>query len=115
MTETFEEKQDRLQQEKIVVIKALENPGTQLVFAKLRDMAKASIYDYDNCDFSTSRGREMAQRIQARRYVILKEIPRMLDEIVNVDLPRIDGKKAWSFTAWIESMRDNIKRFFRFL
>ena len=115
MTETIEEKTARLLEEKALLIKGMEHPGAQMIFIKLRDMAKASMHDYDNCDFATERGREVAHRIQARRYVILTEIPRMIDEIINVDLPRReDGRRKWRFTAWLEQTRTTIGRFFHF-
>jgi hypothetical protein len=113
LRETQEEKIERLLQEKVLLVKGFEHPGTQMIFLKLKDMARASLHDYDNCDFATERGREMAHRIQARRYVILQEIPRIIDEIINVNMPREDGKKVWKFNAWLEGIRKNIGRFFR--
>lgn len=112
MIETIEEKTARLLEEKAILVRALDNPGVQIIFLKLKNMAKASIYDYDNCDFDTERGREVAHRIQARRYVILQEIPRIIDEIINVDLPRVDGKRSWRFNQWLETVKENVGRFF---
>lgn len=113
MKETPEEKRQRLLEEKALLVKGLAQPGMQMILLKLRDSAKVSVQDYDLCDFGTAKGREMAQRIQARRYVILTEIPRMIDEIVNVDLQPINGRKAWSFRKWVEQIRKEIPRFFR--
>lgn len=113
--ETLEDRTERLLKEKAALLRAFEHPGTQMIFLKLKDAAKASMYDYDNCDFATDRGREMAHRIQARRYVILQEIPRMIDEIINVDIPREEnGKRKYKFSLWLEQKREEIKRFFRF-
>ena len=112
--ETLEEKTARLLQEKELLVKALDHPGTQMIFVKLQNMARASMLDYDSCDFATERGREVAHRIQARRYVILNEIPRMIDEIINVDLPQAqDGRKKWRFTAWLTQVRTTIGRYFK--
>lgn len=112
-TETIEEKTARLLEEKTLLVKGLGHPGMQMILLKLKDLARASIYDYDHCDFATERGREIAHRIQARRYVILTEMPRMIDEIINIDMPRENGKKTWKFQVWIEGIRTNIKRFFK--
>lgn len=110
--ETVDARYDRLVEEKQMLAKALNHPGTQLILQRLTDFAKASLVDYDECRFCTDEGREMAQRIQARRYVILKEIPDIIEEIINVDLPKEAGRKAWRFGRWLESMRENIKRYF---
>lgn len=112
MRETYEQKTLRLMEEKAILVKAFASPGVQLIFTKLKDSAKLSLYDYDNCDFDTERGREMAHRIQARRYVILTELPKIIDEIINVDIPLENGKKAWRFNAWLDKIKDNISRFF---
>ena len=114
MTERIEEKTDRLLEEKALLVKGFNDPGVQMIFIKLKDMARASMHDYDNCDFATETGREVAHRIQARRYVILTEIPRMIDEIINVDVPRReDGRQKWKFNAWLEQTRATIARFFK--
>lgn len=110
--ETVDQKTARLIEEKQLLTKAMNNPGTQLILQRLTDFARASLVDYDDCRFSTEEGREMAQRIQARRYVILKEIPNMIEEIVNVDIPREGGKRVWRFGTWLESTRENVKRYF---
>jgi len=112
VTGTLKETTARLLDEKEMLAKALATPGVQLIFVKLKDMAKASLYDYDNCDFSTDRGKEMAHRIQARRYVILQEIPRMVDTIINVDIPMVEGRKKWRFNTFLEQMRNTLSRFF---
>ena len=112
-TESHNEKVARLLGEKALLVKALGHPGTQMILLKLKDLARSSVYDYDHCDFATERGREVAHRIQARRYVILTEIPRIIDEIINSDMPRDDGKKTWKFHSWIEGIRNNIGRFFK--
>lgn len=115
MIETIEEKTARLLEEKELLVKGFNDPGVQMIFLKLKDMARASMHDYDNCDFATERGREVAHRIQARRYVILTEIPRMIDEIINVDIPRTEsGRQKWRFSAFLESARVTIRRFFKF-
>jgi len=114
MIETTEEKTVRLLQEKELLVKGFNDPGVQMIFLKLKDMARASMHDYDNCDFATERGREVAHRIQARRYVILTEIPRIIDEIINVDLPRrVDGRQKWRFNTFLEQARATIGRFFK--
>lgn len=105
MTETIEDKTARLLEEKAVLAKSLQDLGVQMIFIKLKNMAKVSVYDYDNCDFNTDRGREMAHRIQARRYVILQEIPRIIDEIINVDIPREEGKLKWRFHTWLKQIQ----------
>ncbi|MDD2898982.1 MAG: hypothetical protein PHI31_09745 [Desulfuromonadaceae bacterium] len=114
MKESHEERIERLIEEKALLVKGLDHPGTQMIFIKLKDMARASIHDYDTCDFNTEQGREKAQRIQARRYVILTEIPRIIDEIINVDLPLEENLKPWRFSLWLEEVRGSLKRFFRF-
>lgn len=114
MTEHSEEKTARLLQEKELLVKGLEHPGTQMIMIKLQAAARASMLDYDNCDFATERGREVAHRIQARRYVILTEIPRMIDEIINVDIPRAEsGRNKWRFNAWLEQVKGTITRYFK--
>jgi hypothetical protein len=112
MAESYEDKRLRLLQEKALLTKGFEHPGTQMIFIKLREMARASMHDYDLCNFDTEQGREMAHRIQARRYVILTEIPKMIDEIINVDIPPENGKKQWRFNTWLDHIRKNLRRFF---
>lgn len=115
MAETFDQRYDRLMEEKALLVKAFEHPGTQLIFTKMKDRAKASLHDLEKCDVDTESGREMFHRIQARRYVILQEIPELINEIINVDLPREQGKKRWSFNLWLEQIRANLRRFFKVL
>lgn len=57
--------------------------------------------EYDRCDFATQEGIVKAIRAQVYRDIVMKEIPRMMENILNVDR---DSNK-FKFWKWLAKFR----------
>ena len=66
----------------------MRHPGTQLMAHKLRSAAKGILKQYDTCP------PDKLVRYQITRNILLNEIPRIIEDIVNKDEPQA---KKWNW------------------
>ena len=83
--------------ERDLLISGLEHPGFQLLMVKLNKAATDALADYDACNFFNAEGIEKAQTAQAFRRIIITEIPRVCEALINIEKP----EKPWSFLTWL--------------
>lgn len=97
MRQLSEEEKDRIRDERAIIIQDLHRPGVQLIFRKLDEAADAMLLKYDSQDFVNRP--EKAVYIQCFRDIVKKEIPRIFENIINVDTP--PEKPRWTFRRWL--------------
>lgn len=82
------------EQETEIITDAIKHPGFKLIMQKLADAAEKAQSRYDS-----SQDHDEVIRIQTLRMICLKEIPRIIEEMANVDTPK-DGR--WKFWEWLK-------------
>lgn len=88
----------QLRREKEILERGLE--GMKVFMLKLRTAAEAMAQEYDKCDLTTQEGVVKAIRIQMYRDIVTKELPRMMENIMNVDR---EPEHRFSFFKWLRS------------
>lgn len=89
--------ENELREHREVMIRGKEGMA---VFLKALTAAAATMQsDYDRCDFGTQEGLIKAIRIQAFRDIVTKEIPRIMENCMNVDR---EPENKWSFWKWLK-------------
>ena len=104
MTENFYLKLARLNHEKALIEQDMARPGFQLIMRKLQELSDKMLLEYDG-----ALTLEEVKRIQAYRDVIEIIIPKVLEEIVNVDVER--GEERWKFKPWLKSVWNIVDEF----
>lgn len=89
--------EEQLRQEQEIVTRDLA--GVQIFLRKLTSAAEVMSQEFDRCDLATQDGITRAIRAQVFRDIALKEIPRMLENIMNVDRP---VQHKFSFFDWLK-------------
>lgn len=92
-----DEQIQRITEEKALIVQGLARPEVQLIFRKLDEAANEMQAHYDRLDFLKDQGK--AIYIQCFRDIVKKEIPRIFENIINIDAPA--GKPRWSFRQWL--------------
>lgn len=92
-----EDQKERIRAERELIVADLKRPGVQLIFQKLEEAADAMLYHYDRQDFIKEPAK--AVYIQCFRDIVKKEIPRIFENIINVDVEQKHTK--WSFRLWL--------------
>lgn len=89
--------EEQLRQEQLILERGKE--GMAVFLNRLTEAAEKMQGDYDKCDFSTQDGIIKAIRIQMFRDIVQKEIPRIMENIMNVDRGE---KDRWNFWKWLK-------------
>lgn len=74
--------------------------GMKVFLIKLDEAAQAMALEYDKCDLATQEGVTKAIRIQMYRDIVTREIPRMMENILNLDR---EPEHRFSFWKWLGS------------
>lgn len=102
-----EEDKIRIREERELLIPALQEPGVQLLFKKLQDEALRSGNELKKINFLTQQYR--AIYLQCFLDLVEGEIPRIFENIVNIDrIEEIEPVK-WSFRRWLISKLEDKK------
>ncbi len=84
--------------EQMLMTQAMATPGFQLIMTRLQSVADAMQADYDNITVVTDP--RLVLQTHITREVIKVTIPRIMEQIMNVDQP----EPRWTFKGWLRSI-----------
>jgi phosphopantetheinyl transferase (holo-ACP synthase) len=91
--------EEQLRQERSIL--ELGKAGMGVFLSRMVEASESMVKEYDCCNFATKEGLVKAIRIQVYRDIVMKEIPRMMENIMNVDR---DTNK-FKFWKWLSKFR----------